>query len=207
MKPDYDLYFTKIPNKMSEFELYLKMGFEHISDIQGYDHILFITALCAVYQLKDWKKILVLVTAFTIGHSITLALATSNIIPRNAEWIEFLIPITILLTCALNFVQKNEGSGQKNTRYLTAIGFGLIHGMGFSNFLSALLGGTDDILIPLLSFNLGLELGQILIVLIVLLISYGLISGLKIVAREWNLVLSGGSAGIALIMALERIPF
>lgn len=191
---------------MSEFELYLKMGFEHISDIQGYDHILFITALCAIYQLKDWRNVLILVTAFTIGHSITLALATTDVIPKNAEWIEFLIPITILLTCILNFFHKKEIANRQNSRYLTTLVFGLIHGMGFSNFLSALLGGTDEIFIPLLSFNIGLELGQILIVLIVLSISYGLISGLKVLAREWNLILSGASAGVSLVMALERIP-
>lgn len=191
---------------MSEFEMYLVMGFEHISDIEGYDHILFITALCAVYQLKNWKNVLILVTAFTIGHSITLALATFDIIPINSEWIEFLIPVTIFLTCFLNFFQKKEIRGQQSTRYLTAIIFGLIHGMGFSNFLSALLGGSDEIFIPLLSFNLGLELGQVMIVLIILSISYGLISGLRVLAREWNLILSGASAGVSLIMIFERIP-
>lgn len=192
---------------MSELELYFKMGFNHISDIQGYDHILFITALCAIYQLKDWKNVFILVTAFTIGHSVTLALATTGIISKNTAWIEFLIPITILLTCVLNFFQRIEVTGKQRTRYLTALIFGFIHGMGFSNYLSTLLGNTDDIFIPLLSFNLGLEFGQILIVCIILFVSYIFISGLKVIVREWNLVLSGASAGIALIMALERIPF
>ncbi len=192
---------------MSEFELYLQMGFSHISDIQGYDHILFITALCAVYQLKHWKNVLILVTAFTIGHSITLGLATLDIIPRNAEWIEFLIPVTIFLTCLQNFFQKSEIRGQQINRYITAMGFGLIHGMGFSNFLSALLGGSDELLVPLFAFNIGLELGQVFIVLVILTISYGLISGLRVIDREWNLILSGASAGIALVMIFERLPF
>ncbi len=191
---------------MSDFQLYLLTGFEHISDLKGYDHILFIMALCAVYQFKDWKKLLVLVTAFTLGHSITLALATLQIVKVNSAFIEFLIPITILLTCFLNFFRK-EGIKNENTRYFFAVFFGLIHGLGFSNFLIALLGQAESLLLPLFAFNVGLELGQLLIVCFTLLISFVLISLLSVKERDWNLILSGAVAGISITLIAEKWIF
>lgn len=191
---------------MSDFQLYLRVGFDHITDPNGYDHILFVMALCAVYQLKDWKKLLILVTAFTVGHSITLALATLKIVRFNTDLIEFLIPITILFTCFLNFFRKTEIK-KDNLRYFFAVFFGLIHGLGFSNYLTALLGQAENITLPLFAFNVGLEIGQLAIVAATLLISFVLISFLKVKIREWNLILSGAVAGVALTLIADKWIF
>jgi len=193
---------------MSEFQLYFGLGREHILDyINGYDHILFVLALCAVYLTRDWKKILILVTAFTIGHSITLALATMQIISVKTELIEFLIPLTIFVTACSNLFRKEESISKQNIQinYFFALFFGLIHGMGFSNYLRALLGKSHSILSPLLAFNLGLELGQIIVVTIFLIISYILVDWLKVSRRDWKMVLSSAIAGIAFILMKDRM--
>lgn len=197
----------------SEFLVYLRLGFEHISDLAGYDHILFIAALCAVYQLEQWKHLLWLITAFTIGHSITLALSTLNILTLNETLIEFLIPVTIVITSALNITEQAKDSRafsrEKDrswiAKYVLALGFGLIHGMGFSNYLRAVLGGEESILVPLFAFNVGLELGQILILFAVLLISFVMVRFVRMEQKSWALVLSGATGGIALTMMLEKI--
>ncbi|MCE2893646.1 MAG: HupE/UreJ family protein [Flammeovirgaceae bacterium] len=193
---------------MSEFSLYFGLGKDHILDyVNGYDHILFVLAFCAVYLIRDWKKILILVTAFTIGHSITLALATLKIVSVNASLIEFLIPLTIFITCVSNLFKKEGLTGEKGVQinYLFAVFFGLIHGLGFSNYLRAILGKDQTILSQLLAFNLGLEFGQIIVVVIFLTFSFLLVDFLKINRRDWKLVLSSAIAGIALILMKDRL--
>lgn len=188
---------------MSEFQLYFVLGKDHILDyLNGYDHILFVVALCAIYLTRDWKKILVLVTAFTIGHSITLALATLDIITVNAALIEFLIPLTIFITAFGNLFRKEESYSNKpiQTNYLFALIFGLIHGMGFSNYLKAILGKDQSIFTQLLAFNLGLEFGQIIIVGIFMAVSFILVDLINVSRRDWKMVISSGIAGIALIL-------
>ncbi len=190
------------------FSIYLTLGFEHISDLNGYDHILFIISLCIVYLLKDWKKVLILVTAFTIGHSVTLALATLDYIKVSNDLIEFLIPVTIFISGSSFFFFTDIKSSAKlhKFKYFTALFFGLIHGMGFSNYLKAILGSEENIVMPLFAFNVGLELGQILIVVAYLLIVYLLTELLKVKRREFNLIISGAVLGISLIMMIERFP-
>ncbi len=194
---------------MSIFQLYLTLGFQHIADFNGYDHILFLVALSAVYFLNDWKHVLILITAFTIGHSITLALATLKIIPLDVDIIEFLIPVTIILSAIANFFYKgtNFSATLHRFKYGMALFFGLIHGMGFSNYLQSLLGREQSIIKPLFAFNIGLELGQIVIVLSILTISTLFYKFLNSPKREINLVLSGASLGVALILTFERWPF
>lgn len=165
---------------MTEFELYLRLGFEHISDLNGYDHILFVIALAAVYPLREWKHLLILVTAFTIGHSVTLALSTLGWVDVDADLIETLIPITIFVTAAINiaerFAKDPEQALQRDWRfkYGLAIGFGLIHGLGFSNYLQAILGGEQSLVLPLFSFNVGLEIGQ-LVILVITFVASGVV--------------------------------
>ncbi|WP_128548555.1 HupE/UreJ family protein [Larkinella soli] len=195
---------------MSEFLAYLQLGFSHITDPGGYDHILFVVALCAVYTLNQWKEVLILVTAFTVGHSITLALATLQMIRYSSDLIELLIPVTILITAVSNFfyqppVKRLPGrkmAGGPSVRYLLALLFGLIHGMGFSSYLRSLLGQETGIVKPLFAFNLGLEFGQIFIVLAFLLLAFISIEILKLRRHDWNLIISGVVAGMALSLII-----
>lgn len=193
---------------MTTFGLYLSLGIDHIADFAGYDHILFLMALCAVYSLKQWAKVLILVTAFTLGHTLTLALATLDVIRISTGFIEFLIPVTILTTGLWNVIQRTHSAdaASHRFRYSMALFFGLIHGLGFSNYLRSLLGSEQELLLPLFSFNLGLELGQIMIVLGVLLVSFVLVNLVGMMRREWNLLLSGAAIGVSLIMCVERWP-
>ena len=194
---------------MSEFQAYLQLGFDHITDSNGYDHILFIMALCTIYTLVDWRKVVILVTAFTIGHSVTLALSTLNIISVKPALVEFLIPVTIMITACANFFYKqpkntSSKSGAFTYRYPMAIVFGLIHGMGFSNYLRALLGKESDIIQPLLGFNIGLELGQLVIVFVILTIAFVLIELFKVQKIAWNQIVSGIIVGMALSLILNN---
>lgn len=199
---------------MSEFQAYLLLGFEHITDPKGYDHILFVTALCAIYTLKDWKKVLLLVTAFTVGHSITLALSTLDIVSFRSDIIEFLIPVTILFTACLNFFHKEpkntlirKNGGGNAVRYPLAMGFGLIHGLGFSNYLKSLLGKEESIVTPLLAFNLGLEIGQLLVVSVVMIIAFVVIDLFKNSKHSWNLIVSGIIVGMAISLIINNELF
>lgn len=189
---------------MSQFQLYFQLGIQHILDLDGFDHILFVVALCAIYVARDWKKILILVTAFTVGHSLTLALATLNVIKVNSDLIEFLIPVTIGITAFSNILKPKPISGRGlQINYLFALFFGLIHGMGFSNYLRSLLGREASIFEPLLAFNLGLEVGQLAIVAIFLVVSGVLVGIFGINRKDWALVLSSIVLGMSIMMMLD----
>ncbi|MEY3321007.1 MAG: hypothetical protein RLZZ417_590 [Bacteroidota bacterium] len=197
------------------FYTYLTLGFEHIADLAGYDHILFLVALCAVYPWSSWKKVAILVTAFTLGHSLTLALAALNILNIPANIIEFLIPVTIFITAISNTHPSAMASSEKAgfsrpmiLKYVIALFFGLIHGLGFSNFFRQLtMPSQENDLIPqLFSFNVGVELGQLIIVAFILSFSFLLHILFKMNIRSWNIFISGAAAGIALMLMLERIP-
>lgn len=189
---------------MNDFLFYFREGIYHITDIRGYDHILFVVALCLPYMIEDWRKILVLVTAFTIGHSATLALSIYNKILVPSVWIEFLIPVTIVITALENLTVRKFDFRKSNIRYASALLFGLIHGMGFSNYLRSMMGKQESIWGQLLAFNIGLEIGQLFIVAIVLLLAFVFVTLLKIPRREWLLFISGGIFAIALLMAANR---
>ncbi|MEN8249815.1 MAG: HupE/UreJ family protein [Bacteroidota bacterium] len=190
---------------MEEFKMFLILGLEHILDRDASDHILFVIALTALFTITDWKKVIILVTAFTIGHSITLALATLRVVRFNSDLIEFLIPVTIFLTAFFNLFRK-KGSGRPmkmQINYYFAIFFGLIHGLGFSNYLRSLLGKDETIITQLLAFNIGLEVGQIIIVAIFLIASLVFVDIAGVTKRDWRMVISSGVAAIALTMMYE----
>ncbi|WP_140938193.1 HupE/UreJ family protein [Sphingobacterium lumbrici] len=190
---------------MQDFWIYFQLGWQHILDLNGYDHILFVLVLCCSYALKDWKRILWLVTAFTVGHSLTLALAVFNIVKANTSWIEFLIPITILFIALTNLFRSNK-AGNTSLLYTMTLVFGLIHGLGFSTYLRSLLGKGANIVWPLLSFNIGLEFGQLIVVFVVIVLGVIMISLFKVKKRDWSFFLSSAVVGISFMMALDRFP-
>lgn len=189
---------------MEDINLYFALGWEHIISINALDHILFVTALSAIYVFRDWKKVLILVTAFTIGHSLTLALSVYDVIRVNDNLVEFLIPVTILITGVFNLFQKDFTPKSLQLNYFFALFFGLIHGMGFANSIRFMLAKNESIGLPLLSFNVGLEAGQIVIVFIILLLSYLLISILKVPRKVWVYLLSSLAIIVSLKMIIER---
>jgi hypothetical protein len=192
---------------MEQFSLYFQIGREHILDLgMGLDHILFVFALAAGYLISDWKKILVLVTAFTIGHSITLALATLKVISVRTDMGEFAIVVTIFIAAVSNLFQKGQVSeGKIQLSYLYALFFGLIHGLGFSNTLRAILMKNQELFTPLLAFNLGLEFGQIIIVVVFLAAGFIAVSLCGLSRRDWKFIVSSAIAGMSLMLIQDRI--
>ena len=191
---------------MHPFNFYLKLGFEHISNLAGYDHILFLIVLCAVYRIQQWRNILILVTAFTIGHSVTLLLASMDAFTIPSKIIKFLIPATIFITALHNVIgsKPTEKSAKMGRNYAMALFFGFIHGMDFSNYFKALLMDPSSIVVPLLGFNLGIELGQLLVVFFIVSIAFLFLNVINVKHREWNVFISGAAAGLSLISMLEN---
>ena len=192
---------------MQDFLMYLNLGWEHIMSMDALDHQLFILALMAVYTFQDWKKILILVTAFTIGHSITLALSTFDILKAPSAWIEFLIPLTIVLTALDNILMRNKTKNLMTMNYYLALLFGLIHGMGFANTVKMMLAKEQSVFVPLLGFNIGLELGQIAFVAILLVVFFIFLNIFRSNKKDWLMFISSGVFALSLKMTLERLPF
>ena len=191
---------------MQDFGFYFQMGWEHILSAGALDHQLFIAALAAIYVLQDWKQVLILVTAFTIGHSITLALSVLDIVRFPNNWVEFLIPVTIVITGISNMFLKKFTPRSIRINYFLALFFGLIHGMGFANSIRFMMAGDQNLASSLLGFNLGLEAGQIVVVCCLLVLTFIVISLFKVNRREWVIFISAAVFALALKMALERIP-
>src|SRR5437773_5983802 len=191
---------------MSDFGFYFRIGWEHIISWEALDHHLFILALAAIYLLKEWKPVLVLVTSFTIGHSLTLALTVFNIIHFPSNWIEFLIPCTIVLTAISNLFRKNFTPRSIRINYFLALFFGLIHGMGFANKLRYILAEDQSIGWSLFGFNVGLEAGQIAVVMIILIISFLFVQLLKVDRVKWVIFTSAAAFSVATQMAVQRWP-
>lgn len=197
---------------MSAFTTYLQLGFLHICSWQATDHLTFLLALCAPYVLADWRRVVVLVTSFTVGHSITLALATLGVFGVNAPVVEALIPITIMLTALVDMGRVGPVLTRQLNRPISmvwaapnvlAVVFGLIHGLGFSNYLRTLLGPQSRPVVELLSFNLGVELGQLLVVSAILLLGFIVLRGFGAARRDWVLVTSGAALGISVLLLLQ----
>ena len=188
---------------------YFEEGWFHIMSLDALDHQLFIISLAALFLLKDWRRVLVLVTAFTIGHSLTLALSAYDIIRFSTAWVEFLIPITIVITALYDLTYTNLSKIEKrniNFNYIIGLSFGLIHGMGFANSIRMMLASDQRIGMPLLSFNLGLEAGQIVLILLILLAAQLIVVNMKIPRKYWIILLSVIPLVLSFKMALERIP-
>lgn len=189
---------------MNDFTFYLNLGWHHIISWDALDHILFIVALAAIYLVKDWKQVIVLVTAFTIGHSLTLALSVYDIVRVNSKWVEFLIPCTIIITALFNFFQHDFNKKALRLNYFLALFFGLIHGLGFANTIRFMLAKDEKIGLGLFGFNAGLEIGQIVVVSIILLISFLIVDMIKINRRWWVWALSSIAFLIAVRLAFVQ---
>lgn len=191
---------------MSEFWVYFQIGLHHVLDIQAYDHVLFLMALVIPFTFKDWKKIILSVTLFTLGHTTALVFSVYKILVVKASFIEFLIPITILLTAIYNLasIGKSNKKGKINWVFLITLFFGIIHGFGFSNYFNTLLGGSSNSkLVPLLEFALGIEAAQLSVVLAVLVLAYIVQTVFKYSRRDWILVGSAFIVGVVLPMIIE----
>jgi hypothetical protein len=188
------------------FLQYLQLGFYHITDLAGYDHMLFLLALGASFRAKEWRSLLILITAFTVGHSLTLGLSVLNVVSISRDGIEFLIPVTILFTSLLNLYRAKNVMVVRSIsiEYSMALCFGLIHGLGFSNYLRALL--ADELIFPLFSFNVGIEFGQILVICTFFSIQYLANKFARIHSKHWNIGVSLLTGGISLLLVAQRIP-
>jgi uncharacterized membrane protein YfcA len=189
---------------MNDFAHYFKLGVYHILDLNALDHILFVVALCAVYLLRDWKKLLILILAITVGHSISLTLATLHILRINRDVIEFLIPVSIAITAFSNLLKPKPTNGKgMQANYLYALLFGLVHGVSFSSYLGPLLRSQAPFLEPLLAFNIGLAVGQLVIVIVFLLCASLLVGMFGTNRKEWTLVVSAIVLGMSLMMMID----
>ncbi|SRR5690606_3164429 len=190
---------------MTDFGFYFKLGWEHIISTDALDHQLFIAALAAIYLLRDWKQVLILVTAFTIGHSLTLALSVLDIVRFPANIVEFLIPLTIVITAISNLFQHKFTKKSVRINYFLALFFGLIHGMGFANYIRFMLASDQSLGWSLFGFNVGLEVGQIVVVLVLLLIAHLVVNVFRANRREWVIFLSAAVFGLATMITIEKI--
>ncbi|MGB2327310.1 MAG: HupE/UreJ family protein [Flavobacteriaceae bacterium] len=191
---------------MITINTFFQSGWEHIVDINAYDHLLFVMTLCAAFKLKEWKQILIIITAFTIGHSGTLILSAFDIIPTDPKLIDLLIPFTIMLTAIANVInyEKNRKFSDAKIKYLIALVFGLIHGLAFaSNFKFMLF--SDDILMPLFLFNIGIEAGQLFIVLLFMIALWFYSNVINGAHFKWNLFISGAGFGIAATIFINAL--
>ena len=188
---------------MQDFAFYFKLGWQHIISLDALDHLLFILALSAIYLLSNWRQVLVLVTAFTIGHSFTLALSVYDILAVKDKLVEFLIPCTIIVTAVFNFFQKDFTPKSLRLNYFFALFFGLIHGLGFANTIRFMLAKNQGIGWSLFSFNVGLEAGQIAVVMCMLLLSFLIVNKWQVKRKWWVWALSGVAFCIALKMVVE----
>mgnify|MGYP000414450302 FL=1 len=192
---------------MSEFWVYFQIGLHHVLDIQAYDHVLFMMALVLPFTFKDWKRLLFSVTLFTLGHTTALLLSVYEILVIKATIVELLIPITILTTAVFNLFTLGKTNRKENLNlvYLITLFFGIIHGLGFSNYFKTLLGGSSNSkLVPLLEFALGIEGAQITVVLAMLIVAYSVQSLFKFSRRDWILVGSAFIIGVVVPMILEN---
>ena len=191
---------------MSEFWIYFEIGMRHVLNINAYDHVLFLIALTVPYAFKDWKRVLILVSLFTIGHTIALLLSVYGVVVVKVNLIEFLIPITILITALFHLFTVGKASKNESISIIGFITlfFGIIHGLAFATYFKSILGGTtNDKLVPLLEFATGIEASQIIVVLIALIACYSVQTLFRFSKRDWTLVMASFVIGVVLPMIIE----
>lgn len=191
---------------MQEFWIFFKIGLSHVMNIHGYDHVLFLIALTVPYAFKDWKRMLLLITIFTVGHTIALLLSVFNIIVVKANIVEFIIPITILITAFYNLFTAGKSSKKESITFIgfVTLFFGIIHGLGFSNYFKTILSGEAiDKLPNLFEFALGIEVAQIIVVLVVLLLSFIFQTLFRFNKRDFTLTMSAFVIGVVIPLIID----
>lgn len=190
---------------LENFWFNVEYGINHVLDIRAYDHVLFLIVLTVPYVFKDWKRVLLLVTMFTLGHTLSLVLASYNIVSVNASIVEFLIPITILIVALFNVFTSGKGAQKEKVGvlFLSTLFFGLIHGLGFAREFKMLLGSSDNKIMMLIEFALGIEIAQVIIVFLVLFLSYVVQSIFRFTKRDWIMVISSIVVGLTIPMILN----
>jgi len=190
---------------LENFWFNVEYGINHVLDINAYDHVLFLIVLSIPYVFKDWKRVLLLVSMFTLGHTLSLVLAAYNAVTVNASVVEFLIPITILVVALFNVFTSGKGAQREKVGvlFLSTLFFGLVHGLGFAREFKMLLGDTDNKLVLLLEFALGIELAQVIIVFVVLFLGYIVQAIFRLTKRDWIMVISAIVVGLVIPMILN----
>lgn len=194
---------------MSQFWLYFKLGLTHVLDINAYDHILFLIALTVPYTFSHWKRVLWLVTIFTLGHTLSLVMSTYGLIRVSTTLVEFLIPLTIMVTALFNIFIATRRSGRERSgpAFFVTLFFGLIHGLGFSTYFKGIVAGEDNKLVPMLEFALGIETAQVIVVLAVLIFGFILSTIFRFSRRDWIMVISAVVIGVVIPMLIENYPY
>jgi hypothetical protein len=194
---------------LNDFWFNVQYGMYHVLDINAYDHILFLIVLTVPYVFKDWKRVLLLVSVFTLGHTLSLLLASYKIIMVNASLVEFLIPITILIVALYNvFTAAKKAPSEKiGILFFSTLFFGLVHGRGFAREFLMFVGQTDNKLIPLLEFALGIELAQLIVVFVVLVLALICQTIFRFSKRDWVMVISAVVIGLIIPMLIENEIF
>ena len=190
---------------LENFWFNVQYGINHVLDINAYDHVLFLIVLTVPYMFQNWKRVLLLVSMFTLGHTLSLVLAAYNVVSVNAQIVEFLIPITILIVALFNVFTSGKSAQKEKVGilFLSTLFFGLIHGLGFAREFQMLLGDTDNKLVLLLEFALGIELAQVIIVFIVLFLGYITQTIFRFSKRDWIMVVSAIVIGLVIPMIMN----
>lgn len=192
---------------MSDFWIFFKVGLHHVLDIHGYDHLLFLIALSVPYSSRDWKRILILVSFFTLGHSVSMLLSVFNVVSVKTIWIEFLIPCTILIAALFNLVMAGKSAKSGTISFIagTTIFFGIIHGLGFSNYFNSILPGKPtEKLVPLSEFALGIECAQIIVVIAVLILAFIAQTLFRFNKRDFTLIMSSFVIGVVVPLLVQN---
>lgn len=194
---------------MDQFWFYFKLGLTHVLDLNAYDHILFLVVLTIPYTFKDWKRVFWLVTIFTLGHTVSLILSTYGVVRVSSAFIEFLIPVTILIAAVFNIFTAGKSAKKESYGliFFVTLFFGLIHGLGFSNYFKTVIADEANKLLPLAEFALGIEAAQVVVVLLVLILGFIFQSVFRFNKRDWVLVISSVVVGIVIPMLANTYPY
>lgn len=188
---------------MEDFWFYTNYGVNHVLDVNGYDHVLFLIVLAVPYLFKDWKRVLLLVSVFTIGHTLSLLLAAYNVVSIEADLVEFLIPVTIFIVAMYNVFKAGKKERKIAVLFISTLFFGLIHGLGFAREFTMLIGKAEQKIVPLLEFALGIEIAQVIVVFLVLFIGFLCQTVFRISRRDWIMVISAIVVGLVIPMLVN----